>query len=203
MRLVIRVLSVVVALGLVMTAPLAQAAAPSADAGHGSHSKGPKAGKGKAGDHVARTQRQLLHDVAKVSRKLDGATKPSRIGTLAATTQAALLENVAGDETELDAFRTLAATAGSSVDLRQARKDVKKLRAVNYVLVVNALRKAERLLADAAPGSAAATSLAAVVTDALTVDASTDRAVLRTLRADLTAAKALLEPAAPAPAPAG
>ena len=199
MRLVIRVLTVVLALGLVMAAPLAQAAPPSADAGPGAHAKGPKHGKG--GDPAARAQRQLLHEIAKVSKKLDGATKPARIGTLSETTQAALLENVAADKAALEVFRTLA-TVGSA-DLRQARKDVKTLRAVNYVLVVNVLRKAEGLLATATPGSATAVALAAVVTEALTVDASTDRAVLRELRRDLKAAKALLETTAPAPAPAG
>jgi hypothetical protein len=186
MRLMVRVLTVVVALGLAMTAPLAQAAGPSADAGPGSHAKGPKPGKGS--DHVARMQRQLLHEVAKVSRKLDGATKQSRIGMLSDTTQAALLANVAADKSGLDAYRTMASSAAGSVDLRQARKDVKKLRPVNYVLVVNVLRKAERLQAGATAGSAAAVSTAAVVTKALTVDASTDRATLRELRRDLEAA---------------
>jgi hypothetical protein len=201
MRLLVRVLTVLVALGLVMTAPLAQAAGPSADGGPGSHAKGPKPGKG--GDDAARTQRQLLREVAKVSRKIDGATKASRIGMLSDATQAALLDNVAADKTELDGFRTLAATTATSADLRQARKDVKKLRAVNYVLVVNVLRKAERLHAGATSGSAAAVSTAAVVTKALTVDASTDKAMLRELRRDLEAAQALVEANAPAPAPAG
>ena len=199
MRLVIRALTVVLALGLVTAAPLAQAASSSTDAGPGAHAKGPKQGKG--GDPVARAQRQLLREVAKVSKKLDGATKAARIGTLPDTTQAALLENVAADKAALEVFRTLA-TDGSA-DLRQARKDVKALRAVNYVLVVNVLRKAEGLLATATPGSAAAVSLAAVVTEALTVDASTGKAVLRELRRDLKAAKALLATTAPAPAPAG
>ena len=202
MRLVIRVLTVLVTLGLVLAAPLAQAAAPSADGGPGAHAKGPKQGKG--GDPVARAQRQLLHDVAKVSAALDRAVKPSRVGTLAAATRAALLENAEDDKAGLETFRTMAATNDSSADLRRARKDLKKLRAVNYVLVVNVLRKAERLLADATPGSAAAGSLTAVVTKALTVDAYTDKAMLRELRADLKTAKAALEPAtAPAPAPAG
>jgi hypothetical protein len=201
MRLMVRVLTVVVALGLAMTAPLAQAAGPSADAGPGSHMKGPKPGKGS--DPVARMQRQLLHEVAKVSRKLDGATKPSRIGMLSDATQTALLANVAADKSGLEAFRAVAASAAGSADLPQARKDVRKLRAVNYVVVVNVLRKAERLHAGATAGSAASASTAAVVTKALTVDASTDRAVLRELRRDLEAAGTLVGSSTPAPAPAG
>lgn len=201
MRIVIRLLTVVVALGLVLSAPLAQAAPSSVDAGPGSHAKGPKQGKGKA-DPVARAQRQLEHELAKVSKALDRAVKPSRIGGLSASTQAALRENVAADKAGLDAIRTEAASAGDSAVLRQARKDVKTLRAVNYVLVVNVLRKAERLLAEATPGSAEAGQLTAVVTRALSVDASTDKALLRELRADLKAVKSLLVPPAHTPSPA-
>ena len=202
MRIVTRVLTAVVAVGLVLSAPLAQAAPPSTDAGPGSHAKGPKPGKGHGGDPVARAHRQLEHELTKMSKALDRAVKPSRIGKLSASTQAALQENVAADKARLDAVRTTAASSGDSAQLKQARTDVKKLRAVNYVLVVNVLRKAERLLAEAVPGSAAAVSLAAVVTEALTVDAATDRATFRGLRADLKTAKSLLEPAAAAPSPA-
>ena len=200
MRIVVRVLTVVVALGLVLSAPLAQAAPSSTDAGSGSHAKGPKPGKG--GDPVTRAHRQLEHELAKVATALDRAVRPSRIGQLSDSTQAALQENVAADKAKLDAVRTTAASSDDSAQLRQARKDVKKLRAVNYVLVVNVLGKAERLLAQAAPGSSAAVALAAVVTEALTVDASTDKATFRELRTDLKTAKSLLEPAAAAPSPA-
>jgi hypothetical protein len=88
-----------------------------------------------------------------VATALDRAVKPSRIGELSASTQAALQENVAADKAELDVVRTTAASTHDSAQLRQARKEIKKVRAVNYVLVVNVLRKTERLLARATPGS--------------------------------------------------
>lgn len=158
---------------------------------------GPVAAHATQGEsETARHQRQLLKTIDNVSDHLDRSVKPSRIDMLSATTQAGLVANVAADKAALGEVATAAQAVGSTLDLRQARTDVKELRPENYRLVVNVLRKAERLLADATAGSAAATALSAVVTEGLTVDASTERSVLRDLRADLKAAKDLVAPSA-------
>lgn len=174
MRYATRVLTALVAVVLVLSAPSAGAAPGGSDP-------------------VARQQRQLLHALDKVSDALDRSVKASRVGVLSDTTEAALRANVAADQAELAAVRAAVPTL---TDLRQARKDLKDYRAVNYVLVVNVLRKAERLLADATGNTAATTALTAVIDEALDVDANTtEKPALRDLRADLKAAKDLLEPA--------
>ena len=175
MRHAIRFVSAAVVGGLMLSAPPALAAPGGSDP-------------------VARQQRQLLHSIEKASDALDRAVKPSRIGRLTQATQDSLKANVAADQGELDALTTEVQAADATYDFRATRKEIHANRANNYVLVVNVLRKAERLLATAPAGSPAATALTGVVTEGLTVDDDTDKAALRDLRKDLKTAKDLLAP---------
>ena len=102
--------------------------------------------------------------------------------------------HLSGREPALARHEAEVQAADSTYDFRAALKEVHANRATNYVLVVNVLRKAERLLATAPAGSTAATALTAVVTEGLTVDDDTDKAALRDLRKDLEGAKGLLAP---------
>lgn len=177
MRLSLRVLGAVVAAALTLTAPVAQAA-PGGGHGHG-HAKQTKAPAG---------QKQLLKDVAKAESALDRALKPSRTGMLTPETLAALQANADADKAALAEVATAAQLADGSTDLKQARKDLKALRTENYVLVVNVLRKAERLIAEADPAATDVSALDAVVANALTITASSPKSLLRELRAELEAA---------------
>ena len=175
MRHAIRLMTAAVTGSLVLSAPLAVAAPGGADP-------------------VARQQRHLVHAIDKKSDALDRAVRPARVGRLSEATKTALSANVAADQSELDALLAEVQAADTTYDFRAARKEVHANRATNYVLVVNVLRKAERLLATAPAGSTAATALTAVVTEGLTVDDDTDKAALRDLRKDLEGAKGLLAP---------
>lgn len=173
MRKTTRALTAAAAVAAVLAAPLAVAA------------------PGKS-DPVERHQRQLMKRLDKVSDRLDRAVRPSRIDRLTQSSQDGLKANVADDQAELDAVGITVQAADESFDFRAARDDVRANRPQNYRLVVNVLRKAERLLVRAEAGSEAATALGAVVTEGLTVDDDTPKADLRSLRKDLNAAKDLL-----------
>ena len=68
------------------------------------------------------------------------------------------------------------------------RTELRGFRTVNYVIVVNVLRKAEKQLADAEVAAVAAPSLQGVVATGLTVTATSPKADVRALRAALEAA---------------
>ena len=117
-----------------------------------------------AGKHFAK-------QVAKAERALDRAVKPQRTKRLSADTLAALQANV-------DADKELLATYTN-------REQLKGFRTVNYVIVVNVLRKAEKRLADPEFVALSGTALQSVVAQGLTVTATSSKADVRALRAAL------------------
>lgn len=117
-----------------------------------------------AGKHFAK-------QVAKAERALDRAVKPQRTKRLSAETRAALQANV-------DADKDLLATYTS-------REQLKGFRTVNYVIVVNVLRKAERRMADPEVAAVSGTALQGVVATGLTVTATSSKADVRALRSAL------------------
>jgi hypothetical protein len=122
-------------------------------------------------DHVSK---HVAKQVAKAERALDRAVKPQRTKRLAAETLAALQANVDADKELLGTFAT--------------REELKGFRTVNYVIVVNVLRKAEKQLADTEVAAVAAPALQGVVATGLTVTATSSKADVRALRAALEAA---------------
>lgn len=163
--------------GLVLSAPLA-AAAPGGS------------------DPVARQQRQLLHRIATAQDALLRAVKPSRTDKLTQLTGDSVEANAKADWQQLDDLGVRVRAADAGYDFRAAREEVDASRATNYVLVVNVLAKAERLLAKAPTGSAATAALTDVVSAGLSVRDETNKTVLRDLRKELKTAKNLLAPSA-------
>ena len=117
-----------------------------------------------AGKHFAK-------QVAKAERALDRAVKPQRTKRLSADTRAALQANVDADKELLATYTT--------------REQLKGFRTVNYVIVVNVLRKAEKRLADPEFVALSGTALQSVVAQGLTVTATSSKADVRALRAAL------------------
>lgn len=117
-----------------------------------------------AGKHFAK-------QVAKAERALDRAVKPQRTKRLSADTLAALQANVDADKELLATYTT--------------REQLKGFRTVNYVIVVNVLRKAEKRLADPEFVALSGTALQSVVAQGLTVTATSSKADVRALRAAL------------------
>jgi hypothetical protein len=117
-----------------------------------------------AGKHFAK-------QVAKAERALDRAVKPQRTKRLSAETLAALQANVDADKDLLATYTT--------------RQQLKGFRTVNYVIVVNVLRKAEKRLADPEVAALSGTALQGVVATGLTVTATSSKADVRALRAAL------------------
>jgi hypothetical protein len=168
----------------------ALAAPPSGAHGGGQAAHG--GGHGKA-DLAKSDVRKVLRDIDRVTRRLDHAVRASRIDGLAQETQDALLANVEADQAALTELAATVSAADDTTDLRQARRDVRALRVENYVLAVNVLRQAARV-GEAADGNGEATALlASAVEKALAVTAESTKADVKAARADLVAAKALLD----------
>jgi hypothetical protein len=168
----------------------ALAAPPSGAHGGGQAAHG--GGHGKA-DLAKSDVRKVLRDIDRATRKLDHAVRASRIDGLDQETQDALLANVETDKAVLAGQATTVSTAGDTTDLRQARRDVRALRAENYVLAVNVLRQSARVGEAAADNAEALALVDSAVVKALAVTASSTKADVKAARADLVAAKALLD----------
>jgi hypothetical protein len=169
-----------------------EAAIAKPPASHGGGQAAHAGGHGKA-DVAKSDVRKVLRDIDRVTRRLDQAVRASRIDGLAQETQDALLANVEADKGVLAELAATVSAADGTTDLRQARRDVRALRVENYVLAVNVLRQAARV-GEAADGNAEATALlGSAVEKALAVTAESVKADVKAARADLVAAKALLD----------
>lgn len=196
MKRIARTLAVVITTAtLALTGQALQSAASAKPDHAGSHAKGGAghgAGAAKAGaakGDAAKVQR----DIARLSAALDRTVRENRIGTLADDVQATLLGSVKTDKQTLADLATEASAADSTLDLRQVRRDLRQVRPENYVLSVNVLRKAAELAEAAAADADALGLVDEAVATALTVNASSDKSVLREARASLAAAQALLD----------
>jgi hypothetical protein len=139
--------------------------------------------------------RQVVRDIERKEAQLDRAVRPNRVDRLSDTDAAAVLANVALDKADLDAILAAATAADSTSDLKQVRADLRSVRVENYRVVVNVLRHAAK--AAAAAETAGDTESAALVAEAVatarTVRATSPKSLLRDARADLAAAKELLD----------
>ena len=135
----------------------------------------------------------MLRDIDRVTRKLDRAVRSSRIDGFAQDTQDALRANVGADKGTLEGFATKVTTAGDTSDLRQVRRDVRDLRAENYVLVVDVLRHADHLREAATDNAEALDLVDGAIEKALAVTATSSKSDVKAARAGLAAAQALLE----------
>lgn len=184
-------------------APVATAAGH-ADHAKPGHVKVTKGDHGKKGDQALR---QLLRDINKTDAKLVKVIRESRTARIGEHADA-VRANVATDRAALTELSAAVQAADNTRDLRQVRRELKDVRPQNYNQVVNDLRHALKLAAEiAAARTAAASDPAAPVVDldvaqaaveaavakALLVTASSDKAELRAVKADLRAAHEALD----------
>lgn len=176
----------VTAATLTLTGPAVttSAAAKPAD---GAHAKGGKSAVAKD------ATRKVVRDIDRLSAALERTVRPHRVDGLA--DGAAVQANVALDQLDLAALRTAATDPAGTADLAQVRRDLRDWRVENYRIVVNVLRHAADVgaAADEAADAAAGALVDSAVATALTVRATTARAVLKDARADLNEAQGLLE----------
>ncbi|MDP3969315.1 MAG: hypothetical protein Q8Q02_13680 [Nocardioides sp.] len=143
--------------------------------------------KGKAAEkQEIRAQRRFDRLVKRTDRALVRAIKETRVSRLAVIggrdTKSALIDNVRTDRAAVAAATTAA--------------EVKQYRAVKYILVVNVLRQAAQVQkeSNALGGNAEVDALvASAVEQAIAVTALSPRSEIRSARADLSAAKEIVE----------
>lgn len=184
-------------------APVATAAGH-ADHAKPGHVKVTKGDHGKKGDQALR---QLLRDIAKTDAKLVKVVRESRTARIGEHA-VALRDNVTADRAALTELAAAVQAADNTRDLRQVRKELKDVRPQNYDQVVNDLRHALKLAAEIAEARTAAAgdpeppvaeldaaqaAVEAAVAKALLVTASSGKAELRAVKADLRAAHQALD----------
>ena len=177
--------------GLVAAVSFGVAAPPAfaAAAGRPAHADVVKADQGQAAashGNAGQAQGQFDRLIERTDRALARAIKETRVSKLAVIggndTKAAVIANVNADRAEL--------AAATAVE------QVKQYRPVNYVLVVNVLRQAAKVQteSDALGGDAEVDALVgSAVEKALAVTALTPRDSIKSARADLAAARGVLE----------
>jgi hypothetical protein len=137
--------------------------------------------------------RKVVRDIERVKAQIGRAVSDRRIGALADA--ASIGANAGLDIADLEALQSAATAADTTLDLKQVRRDVRSYRVENYRLVVNVLRHAAEVGAAATDaGNAEAQALvASAVTTALTIRATSVKALLQDARVDLEAAEELLD----------
>jgi Spy/CpxP family protein refolding chaperone len=152
-------------------------------------------------------QQQLTREIDRVGDRMDRATRESRLAPLADDVRAGVLGNVEADKAALADLAALVDAATTRSDLNDLRKQLRDVRPENYDVTVANLRSADRLsdriadLRTAAAGDPTALAafdeadaLVASATDkALAITASSSKADVRAVKADLVAAKHLVD----------
>jgi hypothetical protein len=149
--------------------------------------------KGGKGAVASSDVRKVVRDIERVKAQIGRAVSDRRIGGLADA--ASIGANAGLDLADLEALQSAATAADTTLDLKQVRRDVRSYRVENYRLVVNVLRHAAEVGAAATDvGNAEAQTLvASAVTTALTIRATSVKALLQDARADLEVAEELLD----------
>jgi hypothetical protein len=149
--------------------------------------------KGGKGAVASSDVRKVVRDIERVKAQIGRAVSDRRIGALADA--ASIGANAGLDIADLEALQSAATAADTTLDLKQVRRDVRSYRVENYRLVVNVLRHAAEVGAAATDaGNAEAQALvASAVTTALSIRATSVKALLQDARVDLEAAEELLD----------
>ena len=149
--------------------------------------------KGGKGAVASSDVRKVVRDIQRVKAQIGRAVTDRRIGGLADA--ASIGANAGLDIADLEALQSAATAADTTLDLKQVRRDVRSYRVENYRLVVNVVRHAAEVGAAATDaGNAEAQALvASAVTTALTIRATSVKALLQDARVDLEAAEELLD----------
>lgn len=136
--------------------------------------------------------KQLLKDIAGKDMRLARLSTSTAIHSLADDTEAGLVSNVTEARTALADLRATVEAADSTVDTRAARKDLRSFRVENFRIVINVVKKVEGLEEAAAADPEAVAHLAAAEAGALEITATSTKADIRTVRAQVQAAQAEL-----------
>lgn len=157
----------------------------------GTHAKAEKAAKAKGGKSA---ETKIARDVARVQAQLDKATSEKRLEKLDGGHATTVRGNAQADSDALDALLT-------QTDRKAVRTELRTYRVENYRLVVNVLRKAEKLrVAAAAEEAGVEVAPADILADVAAITATTPKAeakpALKAARAALAATAELLDPEA-------
>lgn len=142
---------------------------------------------------VKAQSKQLLKDIAGKDKRLARMATSNAVEGLADDTEAEVVANVTDARTALADLATTVEAADSTVDTRAARKELRSFRVENFRIVVNVVKKVERLEEAAAADPEAVMHLAAAETAALEITATSTKADIRAVRAHVQAAQAELE----------
>lgn len=187
MKRIVRTLAAAMTAATLILTGTAYTAAAAKPIHAGAHVKG---GKGAV---ASSDVRKVVRDIERVKAQIGRAVSDRRIGGLADA--AGIGANAGLDIADLEALQSAATAADTTLDLKQVRRDVRSYRVENYRLVVNVLRHAAKVGAAATDlGNAEAQALvASAVTTALTIRATSARALLHDARTDLEGAAELLD----------
>ncbi|QSR31867.1 hypothetical protein CFI00_15390 [Nocardioides sp. S5] len=142
---------------------------------------------------VKSQSKQLLKDIAGKDKRLARMATSNAVEGLADDTEAEVVANVTDARTALADLATTVEAADSTVDTRAARKELRSFRVENFRIVVNVVKKVERLEEAAAADPEAVVHLAAAEAAALEITATSTKADIRAVRAHVQAAQAELE----------
>lgn len=142
---------------------------------------------------VKAQSKQLLKDIAGKDKRLARMATSNAVEGLADDTEAEVVANVTDARTALADLATTVQAADSTVDTRAARKELRSFRVENFRIVVNVVKKVERLEEAAAADPEAVMHLAAAEAAALEITATSTKADIRAVRAHVQAAQAELE----------
>ena len=162
--------------------------------GHGTHGGGQSQG-GKFGHD----QKHALDQIARLDRQLGKALDDSRLRRLAPVhdvdVKSAVLANGAADSAALADLAATVQAAAPDFDFGALRDQLRSVRPENYRIVVNALRRAAKLAADADAAGATDVSAAvdAAVAQALAITAGSSRTDLHALVVGMSDAEDALD----------
>lgn len=142
---------------------------------------------------VKSQSKQLLKDIAGKDKRLARMATSNAVEGLADDTEAEVVANVTDARTALADLATTVEAADSTVDTRAARKELRSFRVENFRIVVNVVKKVERLEEAAAADPEAVMHLTAAEAAALEITATSTKADIRAVRAHVQAAQAELE----------
>jgi hypothetical protein len=158
--------------------------------------------------HVSKQAvRQVLRDLAHLDKRLNRVARYPGVARLSAGDRDVVLANIAADQASLKTQADEVRAANTVADVRQARRDLKRVKPTNYILATNYLLNADRLNAEVAalsaqvqPGSAeetmlatASTQIAATATAARAITARSTRADLAVIRTTTNSIHALID----------
>lgn len=152
-------------------------------------STGASADPGPKPDASKGQTKQLLKTISGKDAQLARLAGSHRTTRLVDDVEALLLVNIDADRAALAQIRSAAQAAGSTLDPRAARKELRGFRVVNYVLAGNILHKAERMEDDVAADPTASAHLEDAVAAALAITADSPKSAVRDARGHLRLAR--------------